>query len=211
MDIGDERYLPLDAAARQLAVNPDELSAEQWQALFSGIRGYIGHSFPSLAGPEECEDLAATVVETILRSSRAGRLDPAQKPGAYVLRAARNAAVDRVRRRATAAQHETALPASLLECVASGGSELTDDHVARKLDGAANAAAIRAALSRAKDVGDATTVRVIASLLDGIAETGVAPSNRQLAGIVGVSHTGVAKCLLRFRDHLHWAGFDGQL
>jgi hypothetical protein len=65
---------------------------------------------------------------------------------------------------------------------------------------------VRIALSTAHEAGDTTLVRVVTYLLDEIEQTGGVPSNRAAAEALGLSHTGVANALRRYRDLIDHTG-----
>jgi hypothetical protein len=71
----------------------------------------------------------------------------------------------------------------------------------QRLEAAATASAVRTVLRRVQVDGDATLFRVVTYLLDELQRTGTRPSNRQIAGAVGLSHTAVANALVRLRPY----------
>ena len=109
---------------------------------------------------------------------------------AYLVAATRNAAIDAVRAR----QRRRALTLKAL----SHAPRSADDAVAALLDRDATHSAVLAAMRRAIEAGDASTVRIITEWLNIADQLERAPSTREVAVRAGVSHTTVATALKRF-------------
>jgi DNA-directed RNA polymerase specialized sigma24 family protein len=151
---------------------------------------------PSLSS-HDVDDIAVTVVTRLI--DRVDRGDWAPDPNrkmlrSYLRRAADWAALDFFRL-ANRAHEQSMPPESMRDLV------LTDDDTASALEETVTATAVREALSRVQEAGDATLFRVVTYLLDELQRTGVRPSNRQIAKACGLSHTGVADALVRGRAH----------
>ena len=109
------------------------------------------------------------------------------------MRAAKNGVID-ILRTLRAPNAPISVDASVLENVA-----LSDDDVARLVERRATVEMFAVVLRRARHDGDVTVFRLVTYLLDQADQTGQVPSNRAAAAALGLSHTGVAKALARFR------------
>jgi DNA-directed RNA polymerase specialized sigma24 family protein len=154
------------------------------ELLTAALRRYVVRSFRSL-------DAGEVVQVTITRLlARGQQLPEVAHPWAYLLGSARHAAIDALREQKRRQQ----VP---LQDVADRSSG--EDVVAALIDRNASRARIVESLQAAVLAGDQLTVRVITLWLDYAEAHGEAPSTRELAPLVEVSHTSVAKALARFR------------
>lgn len=193
---------PADASRGQRASRPFGATAEQLVAdLQEGrdpdpgaltdttrdLRAYVGRVFPDL----DAEEIVQSTVVRLL--DRRDRLAETQidNAWAYLITAARNAALDalRARRRERALQIETARKELVAE----------EDAVAGLLDRAATHEMVLAAMSAGVQAGDAVTIPIITVWLDLADKLARAPSTREVAAQAGVSHTTVATALRRFK------------
>lgn len=143
----------------------------------------------------EAEDIIHDVLLSVLERAgeRHARPSSVERPGAYLITAARNRVLDRLRR-----SYRRDLPLAEED---EGDLALDDDYVAAILDAHATAMTVNAAMRRAVEVGDHVAVRVAATWLD-LAETwGTPPASRQVAQRAAVSHTTVNKALNRLRSY----------
>lgn len=200
MQISDPDGLDADAAlwesVRLLAVEPHQLTTEQYTSVLAFTRRVVGRYVP----PEELDDLVGEVMLRWLAAVRAGRIDLLDRPAGYLVTIARNAAIDSLRsnRRRTLADAASLSPD--LEELASHA--VSEDDVAMIVEHRATAASVRHALSACRRSGDTTAYRVAIHLLDHAERTGSLPSARETGAALGLSHTGVAKALKRLRPYL---------
>lgn len=160
------------------------------------LRRHLRSAHPGLSS-HDAEDIAVTVLSRLMDRVHSG--DWAPQPNrkmleSYLRRAADWAVVDLFRKASRA--HERSLPPESMRDLA-----LSDDETASALEDAATATAVRGALRRIQESGDATLFRVVTYLLDVLQRTGARPSNRQVARACGLSHTGVADALVRGRAY----------
>lgn len=180
-------------AAQRLVTAPDTLSEQDLAELMGASRRFLAGTCSWLCR-DDIDDVTMEAITRVLQAGRQGRVVTSGNPIGYLLVVARNAAVSRQRRsRREVPYLEEGLPAELVR---------SDDDVARMLDRDTDADAIRQALATTVAAGDATAVRVVAYLLDRVQAGGSMPSQRAAAADLGLSHTGVAKALRRFREHL---------
>lgn len=150
---------------------------------------------PSIDG----EDIIDTVMARLIDRITSGRWVPDPNPlmlRSYLRTAADWAVVDFYRSRRREAP---VTPEILHELV------LSDDQAAAALTATATVAGVRDALGSIQRAGDATLFKVVTSMLDHIQRTGEQPSNRQTATACGISHTAVAKALVRMRPYFEQA------
>lgn len=186
------------AQARPVAVAGREAqlrlvgSAENLEFLHRHLR----RRHPGLA-EAEVEDVAESVMTRVIATITAGTWTPIPDQNmikGYLRRAADWAVVDLYR----AARHtrEHPVPHEVLQDLV-----LTDDQAVAVLDQHATTASVYAALRRIRDSGDRTLFQVVTAILDHIQRTGQQPSNRETALTCGISHTAVAKALVRMRPY----------
>lgn len=145
----------------------------------------------------EVEDLAETVMTRVIATITAGTWTPQPDPAmikGYLRRAADWAVVDLYR----AARHtrEHPVPHEVLQDLV-----FTDDQAVAVFDQHATTTSVHAALHRIRASGDRTLFQVVTAILDHIQRTGQQPSNRETALTCGISHTAVAKALVRMRPY----------
>jgi RNA polymerase sigma factor (sigma-70 family) len=143
----------------------------------------------------EAEDVAQDVIVRLLKAAAEGKLADVQNPGAYLMRIARNRAVDVLRR-----SRDTIELGELTETLGS-----RDDEIAAALEETADAARLRIAMTIAWEAHDELARRVVGIWLDTLDKDGKEPSNRDIAKLAGISHTTVNKAMRRFEDYLRAA------
>ncbi|MDD7939294.1 sigma factor [Actinomycetospora lutea] len=183
--------------SKALAGGPDPDRALTADAL-RFLEGYLRRRFPTIAD-DDARDIAADAVVGVLRKVAEARVDPEQVPG-YLMTAVRHGGIDHIKS-ARHGREFTVSPEHLPE-------KFADAEVVAKLERRATVDLVRSALSAVRRSGDATAFRVATCLLDQIETTGDVPSNRRVAELCGLSHTGVAKALERFRAHLRESSGD---
>jgi len=167
-------------------------SAENLEFLHRHLR----RRHPGLA-EAEVEDLAETVMTRVIATITAGTWAPRPESNmikGYLRRAADWAVVDLYR--AARHTHEHPVPHEVLQDLA-----LTDDQAVAVLDQHATTDSVLAALESIRKSGDRTLFQVVTAVLDHIQRTGKQPSNREIALTCGISHTAVAKALVRMRPY----------
>lgn len=195
---------PFQAAVKRLLDKPENLSSSDLALVLGGLRGYLRRS-TVLIDTDEIEDVAMTAILHLIEAARAGRVDTERNAAGYLLRTGRNLAVDVARGRRGQVLRHTQVPLDELPT----SVHPTDDNVARMLDQHATAELVRQGLERAVSEGDATAFKVATFVLDALQDRGELPSSRQVADAIGISHTGVAKALSRFRRYLELARQPG--
>lgn len=178
--------------------SPDSGDDERWWSqidlheLIRTIERYVGRRYANVSS-HDAEEIATEAILRVLQANKAGRLKLTGDPTGYLVAVARNIVFDRSR---TWAKHSE-VPVSSLESL---GAENPDNSaIAEFINQDAARESIRRALATARSDGDHTTYRVITFVLNEAERTGELPSNREVASHLGLSHTGVAKSLARFR------------
>ena len=190
---GPERRSSIAYAAELLARDPRQLTGQQFGQALLAVRQGVAKRFPALTA-QDLEDIASTAAERFVTAVAAGRVSQAGNPAGYLLRIAGYAAVDLMRRKK---------PELLLDVQDMAEVAPNDDAVAREFDQVADAEMVRAMLLEARKKRDVSAFRVGSYMLDALAQDGVLPSSRQCGQVVGLSHTAVAKALLRLRAILN--------
>ncbi|MEV5963343.1 hypothetical protein AB0L70_16350 [Kribbella sp. NPDC051952] len=180
---------------------PGGLTEDDYRSALLLVRAFVSRRFRGLA-PQDVEDIASDAMVRLLRLKGDGQLDLENNPSSYLMKLAEWTATDFLRSRIRR-QREVLIEPDLLP-----ESPHTDDDVAAALDGSATAQIVRAALSEARQVGDHTAYVVVTRLLDEVDRTGSRPSNRELGRKIDVSHTAVAKALVRFQSYMKLADGD---
>jgi len=186
----------INSFAERMARVPGDLTDEDYRMALGVVGDFLRRRFVGVS-QADLDDMVSEVMLRFLRLKEEGRLDASQQPASYLLRLAQWVALDFLRVRARHQRGEVLLEPDLILEPAG-----TDDEVAAAIDRAATAHLVRGALERARSAGDVTAFRVATCLLDEAERSGVRPSNRRVAEQLGLSHTGVAKALLRFRSYL---------
>lgn len=187
------------AAADQ---NTDLWSQLNLEQLVKTIQTYVRGRYHT-GSPHDSEEIATEVILRIFRATQSGRLTLVGDPTAYFIAVARNVVADRMRQ--TAKRRE--VPFSALE--STDWEDSDHNAIGSFIEQDAAADVIRRALAAARADGDDTAYRVITFILDETERTGRLPSNRDVARRLGLSHTGVAKALNRFKRALP-TGLDEQ-
>ena len=162
------------------------------------LRKYLHARHAGLPGAD-AEDIIDTVMARLIDRITSGRWVPDPNPAmlrSYLRTAADWAVVDFYR---SGRREAPVAPENLNELA------LSDDQTAAALTATATVAGVRAALGHIQRVRDATLFKVVTYMLDHIQRTGEQPSNRQTATACGISHTAVAKALVRMRPYFEQA------
>lgn len=143
---------------------------------------------------EDAEESAVAAIEGLYERGRAdGATAEIRKPVAYLVWAARNRAIDKLRRQTLVDAHERGeLPPGMIG---------DDERVAALLERDASVSDVRMAMKAAADAGDHLAVRVIRVWLNMASELGKEPGSRAVGERAGVSHTSVNQVLRRFRSY----------
>jgi len=186
----------VEAVVSRLGLHSSHVSNQELRTLTAWLEGVLRARFRGQIAETDLEEIALDAIQRFMTMSQSGKVSSSGNPTAYLAHMAKNAAIDRLRK-----ERRMALmyPSDLVDL---GGSYATDDEIAARLDGSADARRVRSALSVAHSEGDNTVVQVITYLLEEIEETGRFPSSRVAGAALGLSHTGVAKALERFRGFL---------
>lgn len=169
-----------------------ELESTSLAVVMEGVEAYLLSRFRLSAG--DGSEVASEAVARFVERCRQGDVD-AEKAAGLLTIMARNIAVDLLRRRS----RET--PSGVVEgALADQGSK--DDEIAALLDRRADRAAIVQAMATALRLNDLMTVKVVRIWLDLADEHGRAPGAREVAAVVGVSHSTVLRSLSAFREYV---------
>ena len=141
----------------------------------------------------DSEDAAQEIMLKII--SLGDALPDIDKPAAYLTRAARNRAIDELRRRRRGGEDIELTP------VLAERLPAHDDRIAALLADTVTAEVVRQAMRSAVLAHDHLVLRVVSSWLDVADELGEAPVSRHVAERAGVSHTSVNQALRRFRQY----------
>jgi RNA polymerase sigma factor (sigma-70 family) len=151
------------------------------------LRRYVQNVFREL-DPDDI--VQTTLIRLLARPDGLARTE-IDNEWAYLVGATRNTALDALRARQR--RQEVALDAA-------PERPEPDDPIAAMLDRDASRTTVVDAMRQLLAEGDDQTVRIITTWLDMADELGVAPSTRDAAKRIGVSHTSVATALKRFRE-----------
>jgi RNA polymerase sigma factor (sigma-70 family) len=152
--------------------------------VLDALRSYLARGFPEL----DAEDLAQATMAALL--AKAATLPPIESPWAYIARSARHRAIDQLRDRRRRQQ---------VPLEQAGEQPAQHDSLLELIERSASRESVAASLRAGLLAGDRLMVLVVTQWLDIAEREGRSPSSRDLAPIVGVSHTSVAKALARFR------------
>jgi DNA-directed RNA polymerase specialized sigma24 family protein len=144
--------------------------------------------------PDERESVCDDAILRLIQMARDGRLDPDRPPGALLRVIADHLALDVIRGRP---RYQTV---NVAEFVIVDDAE--DERIARMLLAEAAAADVRRALLSTAEDGRDDVVRIVSAWLGLAAANDEAPSTRELAERLGVSHMTVQRALQTFKSHL---------
>lgn len=176
----------------RLANEQGHVTAEEFDRTTRRLQWLVRRRFPGMP-LQDAEDVAAETVGNLVQRIRGGQAVPSD---GYVATAVINAAISALR--------EQGRRPFLLATgdVPERMDASSDDEVAAALEATATAEAVQRALRAALDDGDQVAFRVVTVALDEAQSRGERPSNRQIAEMLGISHTAVGKALTRFRTRL---------
>lgn len=182
-----------EAATRALIAIRDneDIESEEYQDLIQVISQYMFRAWPQLA-PADIQDVAQETIERLLARRELLAEVPDEGLLGYALRGARNRQVDRWRSR----QHEAPLESIGDRTDAVPAS---DDGVLRMLDQSASLVTVRRLLQVLVEGGDVGAYRALVAWLDLAQQEGRAPTSREVATELGISHTSVGRALIRAR------------
>lgn len=192
LSVNTHRDDALKQFAESLAAESDVDPATMREALII-LCGHLLRKYASISR-QDVADVANDAVARVVAKSNAGALRSDLNPTVYLLRTAEHTAIDHLRRKGR--NREEVVPHEELV-----NTIRTDDEAAAVFDRKATAQLVYNALTQVQQSGDATSFRVATYVLDEIQKTGRMPSNRQTAKACGLSHTAVAKALVRLRTY----------
>jgi DNA-directed RNA polymerase specialized sigma24 family protein len=143
---------------------------------------------------QEREEVVNDAVMRLIDMAGRGRLDPGRPAGALLRVIADHLAIDALRRRARTS-------GTPFDEAVHGGA-VDDESLSALLDRSAASADVRRALRACADEGRHELVRVITNWIALAAATGDAPTTREVAERVGVSHMTVQRALTAFGERL---------
>ena len=177
----------------RLANEQGHVTAEEFDQTTRRLQWLVRRRFPGMP-LQDAEDVAAETVGKLVQRIRGGKAVPSD---GYVATAVINAAISALREQAR--RPFLLATGDVPERVMDASS---DDEVAAALEATATAEAVQRALRAVLDEGDQVAFRVVIVALDEAQSRGERPSNRQIAEMLGISHTAVGKALTRFRTRL---------
>lgn len=143
---------------------------------------------------DDAEEITQDVMLTVLElAQEPGNLDEVRNPPAFLMRMARNRAIDRLRR---SSRQDVELSPEVASSVAS-----RDDAIAALLDKTATAAGMQDAMRAADAAGDYSTLEIVRLWLDLADELNASPTSREVADRAGVTHPTVLNALNRFKAY----------
>ncbi|GAB3812188.1 RNA polymerase sigma factor [Kribbella italica] len=176
------------------------LTADEEVRLESALR-HVRSTLPNLLswrggdGLPDPEDTAQEALTAFLRVVKSGRVDAAKSPAGYLVTIALNVVRDHVRR-------GVPIPLGSPEIVVSDSADV--DHAVGLIDRLVSADQVRKALKRAYELNDQTVIEVVHAWLNLAHDASEGPASRDVALVVGVSKSTVAKALARFRGYLQF-------
>lgn len=183
------------SAVEELALslqNKEEVSSTAIEIVVSYVEAYLVSRF-GLAASDSSEVASEAMTRFFERCAR-GEVDPERAAGLLTV-IARNVAVDFLR----LSRRETPTGDVELELEYRGDK---DDEIAAMLDRRADRTAIVQAMETALAHNDLMTLRVGRAWLDLADEHGRAPTAREVAAFLGVSHSTVLRALRTFRAYV---------
>jgi RNA polymerase sigma factor (sigma-70 family) len=184
--ITDSASDPVDTFVRTVRTE-GEPSATQVQMVLELLRGWLARRGLS---PEDLDEVSSDAVMRLLRVARDGSLDPKRPAGAWLRVVADHLAFDALRRQRRSAG---------LTLFEEAHVDLRqEDQLAAFVDRTAAAADVRRAMRAAAEAGEHDVVRVVSSWLALANADGGAPSTRQVAARLGISHMTVQRALQKF-------------
>jgi DNA-directed RNA polymerase specialized sigma24 family protein len=185
---GDTHHDPVESLVRSAQIEREPASAE-----ISAVADLL-HTWLARRGldPGEREEVIQDAIHRLLAYARKGTLDPARPPGAWLRVVADHLAIDKLRKRPNE-------PAIEFDEHRHGASS-EDDGISAMLDRAAAEAEVLAATRKAAQAGRYDIVRVVATWRGLAQANGQAPSTREVADRLGISHMTVQRALNAFKD-----------
>ncbi|HET6571311.1 MAG TPA: sigma-70 family RNA polymerase sigma factor [Solirubrobacterales bacterium] len=181
-------------AARQLVAALAQRSSPDGGDL--GI--VLGHLEEELSGRfrtlslADRNDVVGDTLMSVVGAAQNGKIDPESKPGGYIWRIAERRALDRLR-------GPTEVP---LEAADAPSFPAEDDAIAARLDERARGKDVYLAMRLARADGNHRINRLVSEWLVFAQERQRAPSVRDLAERMGISHDTVARHLKIFAGYL---------
>jgi DNA-directed RNA polymerase specialized sigma24 family protein len=181
-----------DSAERLLALiggaAPHARDARDLEVVLDGLTRFLGGRFPALSAAEVA-DLASESLARFLDAVRTGNFEPGRPAAPYLTRIAHNLAVSHLRRaRSGELPHVEAA--------------LDDEALAHLLDARATSERLQFALQAAAERGDHVLLRVVRAWLVLAEQRSEAPTSREVAERLAISHTTVNEALGRLREYL---------
>ena len=161
------------------------------QHLCKAMPARLKSKFPEISYAD-AEDITATAVLRMLQQYQNNAM--IDEPTAYFYKVANNLAAEWFRDRAR--RKESSLPNSSIADL-----PMLDDQAAAAFNSVSTAADIKRVLGHILEDDDVTLFRIFTYMLDHFYRTGKGPSHRQAGEACGLSHTGVAKALVRLRRY----------
>jgi DNA-directed RNA polymerase specialized sigma24 family protein len=186
--VTDAPFNAAAAAVVEKAVTGGQVSGDVYQTASKTLRRYVERLG---ARGADAEEIAADVLSDLFVHPPAS----VEHPTAFLFWKARNRVYDRAR-------VQKRRPEVLLDTLASGFYSSEDDAIARLLDQAATAAELEDALRAANAVHDSLAADVALTWIKLARESGAAPSEREIARVIGVSHPTIGKALTRLREYI---------
>lgn len=177
-------------------------TTQEYRSLRDEGFAYLRGAWPSLQQVDAADTIDAAIERFIRSRSRQEppQLNPEEALG-YLMRSIKNAQIDKFRG-SREAPSSLDLSAADDRSNESGVEMTTDGGIMSLLDRAATLQELRTVLANLIDRGDVAAARTIFVWLDVAADTGRAPSARQVAAVMGVTHPTVMRALARFKDEL---------
>ena len=181
-DATDAAARLIDAFARRLHPEPDDYHAVQRH-----LDQQLGGRYRSLNSADRADVISDALLK-VMGAAQRGRIDPSGNPAGYLWRVVENRAKDMLSE-----------PSSM-RLEDAGEIRDRDDRIAVLLDADASSSEVTSALRAARH--DPDLVKTVAEWLRLAQEMGKAPSTREVAACLGVSHDTVARRIRRFKAHI---------